>query len=505
MSSIASYAFDITDYDSGNGTTIYDNSGNGNNLIKTNSSGGEWDSDDPFDDSNIYSFHFDKSEHFERNMTDSYTGNFSLGFWFRPNNSTMVKNEGIVAFSDNNNQNTFQIGTPYNGNEIQVQCHKVPRLFSIAEYTGYGVGGAWNHVAVTFDNGSATLKVYFNGSLTNIYNRNSSVPTTNTEDASEDLQFNIDRIKIGTNRQETNKFGGWLTLLNLYDHVLDETGITSLYNNNQVCYHENTKILTLDGYRYINSIKRGDYIYTLNHTYQPVSKVIKTINIRKEFIKFSKNSIGNNIPNEDLYITEGHPIYFIGEYYLSENFINNNDILIVKNNSPFLYHLQFDDHYVINTNNMLTTSLPHNTNYFNHYLKEDEFFDKTKFNKNNIGKHYKPHMLHTDPLILRDIKLLSIPKLFDQIILINYDNLKKNFIKLGFIVNNFNEKSIYKKSLFIIKDLRKKIITFDNCIYLLYNCDLDVKNKINIENIEKTMNINFCKKILQLIEKTVIH
>ena len=155
---------------------------------------------------------------------------------------------------------------------------------------------------------------------------------------------------------------------------------------------------------------------------------------------------------------------------------------------------------------MLTTSLPHNTNYFNHYLKEDEFFDKTKFNKNNIGKHYKPYILHTDPLILRNIKWLSIPKLFNQIVLINYNNLKETFINLGFIVTNFNEETEYGKSLFIIKDLNKKINTFNDCIYLLDNCDLDVKNKIKIEieSIEKSNNIYFCKQILQIIKDNFI-
>ena len=39
MSLIANYAFDSTDYNSGNGTTITDQSGNGNSLTKTGSGG----------------------------------------------------------------------------------------------------------------------------------------------------------------------------------------------------------------------------------------------------------------------------------------------------------------------------------------------------------------------------------------------------------------------------------------------------------------------------------
>ncbi len=117
---------------------------------------------------------------------------------------------------------------------------------------------------MTFTNSSATLKVYFNGSLTNTYNRTSSPPTTKVDDSSSDLNFDMNCIKIGTNRQENNKFGGWLTLLGVYDEVLSATDISSLYNNNEICYHPTTNILTDYGYINIIKLMRGDNIFTLN-------------------------------------------------------------------------------------------------------------------------------------------------------------------------------------------------------------------------------------------------
>lgn len=399
MSLIANYAFDSTDYNSGSGTTIYDHSGNGNNLTKTGS-GGSWDTADPFNDSNIYSFQFNKNQHFERSIT-TYSGDISVAFWFRPTGSTMVKHESIAAFSDVNNEDTFQIGTPNAGNVIQVQCKRTPRIFPIANYTGYGSSGNWNHVAMTFTNSSATLKVYFNGSLTNTYNRTSTPPTTSTIDSS-DLNFDMNCIKIGTNRQENNRFGGWITLLGVYDEVLSASDISGLYNNNETCYHPTTNILTDYGYINIMKLMRGNLIFTLNG-YKPLSKLVKTINIKKKFIKFTKGSISENIPNEDLMITTGHPVYLKNDYYLPENFLELDGVFTVEDKCKYVYHLIFDTHEVVSSNGLMTTSLPPNTEYNNSTLKEEEYYDKKNYKKENIGKMYPPYILHENPLFMKKI------------------------------------------------------------------------------------------------------
>jgi hypothetical protein len=408
MSLIANYAFDSSDYNGGSGTTITDHSGNANTLTKTGS-GGSWDTDDPFNDSNIYSFHFNKNQHFERAIT-LYTSNFSVAFWFRPDGSSMVRHESIAAFSNTNNEDTFQIGTPNAGNLIQVQCKRTPRLFPIANYTGYGDGtggtnGNWNHVAVTFDNTNAILKVYFNGSLTNTYNRTSTPPTTSSLDSS-DLNFDIDCIKIGTNRQENNKFGGWLTLLGVYDEELSSTDISGLYNNNELCYHPNTNILTDYGYINIVKLMRGDKIFTLNG-YKPLSKLVKTINIKNKFIKFTKGSIDEDTPKEDLMITTGHPVYLNGEYYLPENFLEFDGVFMIEDKCKYVYHLIFDTHEVILSNGLMTTSLPPNTEYNYSTLKEEEYYNKKNYKKENIGKMYPPYILHENPLFIKKIDFVK--------------------------------------------------------------------------------------------------
>ena len=231
---------------------------------------------------------------------------------------------------------------------------------------------------------------------------NNNSPTTHTPHA--DLDFSIESIKVGTNRNEGNRFNGLITLVNYYESELSSGDVSGLYTNNVVCYHKNTNILTDKGLEKIENLKRYDLIKTLNG-YKPLSKLVKSINLKKTFVFFPKDSLGNNIPNEDFYITEAHPIYFKGEYYNSENFVGINGIEMVKDFTSHVYHLQFDSHEVIYSNNLTTTSLPHNTNYLDYHLKKNEFIDESKYKEDIIGKMYEPYVLHDIPLFHKKVKL----------------------------------------------------------------------------------------------------
>ena len=391
MSLMAKYNFDSTDYDS---STIVDHSGNENNLSKSGS-GGSWSTEDPYDDASIYSFRFNTNQHFEKVLVGGeYSGDFSISFWCRPDGSTMSSNESIVAFNDNNNQDTFQIGTPNGGSSLYVQCkNQVGKRFFIGSYTSYtgdGAGEDWTHIGVTFNNTTSTLKTYMNGSL------------TNTHTPSSTLDFDINCIKVGSNRQGASRFDGYITLLRLYDEELDSTGMGALHSSNEHCYHSSTNILTDNGYINITKLMRGNLIKTLNG-YKPLSKLVKNINVKNKFIKFTKNSISKDTPNEDLMITSGHPVYFKDDYYLPENFLELEGVDEVYENTNNVYHLVFDTHEVIYSNGLTTTSLPPNTTCDNMALTEDEYYDKKNYKKENLGKLYPPYILHENPIFMKKL------------------------------------------------------------------------------------------------------
>ena len=367
------------------------------------SSGG----DNKFGDTNIYSYDFKNTStrrtHFEYDTSigsfyfDNFS-NFSVSIFFKPVGSTMSKHESIMSFSDSNSVSTFQIGMANNGTKISVVCTASSgNFFEIGDY----ISNQWNHVVITIDKSTTPheLKTYLNGTITNTYNGSSSTSTTSKS-------FNIENIKLAVNRNETHHFSGKIHSIKGFNYVLDSTGVSALYTSNTECYHENTKILTIEGEIEIKNLKRGDLIKTKNG-FKPLSKLIKTINTLGKFIRFPKNILGDNVPNDDLYITEGHPILFQGEYYNSENFLGQKNIEIIKNYSNYMYHLQFDSHEVIYSNNLTTTSLPHNTDYRSLYLKKHEYIDPEKYNEKNIGKLYPPYNLHESPLPNRRVKSLN--------------------------------------------------------------------------------------------------
>ena len=286
-------------------------------------------------------------------------------------------------------KDTFQIGTINSNSTLYVYCN-VDSSATPAEDFKYSIGsytnGNWNHIAVTYD--GTTLKTYLNNGTSNNY-------TTS-------LEFNIEDIKLGTDRTNSYNFSGDITRFSLYNFALSSDDVNSVYNNVEVCYHPDTMILTKQGYKKITNLKRGDLIKTL-YGYKPLSKLLKKLNVKTKFVEFPKNCFGENIPNQDLHITTGHPVYFNHEFYLPENFIGKKNVKLISKDVVYVYHLQFDTHEVVYSNNFTTTSLPPNTDYQNFHLKEEEFIDKTKYNKENIGKMYPPYMLHEEPLLIQEI------------------------------------------------------------------------------------------------------
>ena len=338
---------------------------------------------------------------------------FSLSMWIYPptdiDPSVPATNYMSVFASntDNTSNGDFQISVKPGGgtNTLYIHCNG-----SYSHQIGTITTSNWNHIVITYDHNNGTdsdLKTFLGNSSSDPEVETAVENTyTNTQispNSTNGLQINS--IKIGMNRNEDDGgkfFNGYISVFAIYDGALNASEINTLYSSNEICYHENTQVLTKEGYKNVKELKRGDLIKTYHNDYQPLAKLIKTMNLTQEFILFPKDSITKGVPNEDFMITRGHPIFYKDDYYLSENFLNDK-IKVVIDKSPYMYHLMFDTHEVIYTNNLTTTSLPNITNYYNMYLREGEYIDKSKYNKDNIGKHYPPYMLHEDPLMIKEL------------------------------------------------------------------------------------------------------
>ena len=155
-------------------------------------------------------------------------------------------------------------------------------------------------------------------------------------------------ITSGNNATLTAYSHNWYAGLN-YDCA---SGIGSIHGQNlssriinPTCIFADTLILMENNIlKKIEDINRGDII----HNGLKVSRINKEIKRGKiDIFLFKKNCLGNNLPNNDLLITENHPIFFKGKRRPAKCFYGMNDIEFKINYIPkddyFLYDLQFDE------------------------------------------------------------------------------------------------------------------------------------------------------------------
>jgi len=162
------------------------------------------------------------------------------------------------------------------------------------------------------------------------------------------------------------------------------------------CYHSQTILETENGPMCIKDIERGMLVKTING-FKKVVRVLSNGCKLRDFVVFEKGSLGENIPNQDLMITKGHPVYYQGKYLNSLEFVKNNffdKIYIKRLETDGLHHIQFETHECVLTNNLWTTSLPHN---MGNKIPEELYFDKSLYNPDDKDKHYPPYCLHVDP------------------------------------------------------------------------------------------------------------
>ena len=171
-----------------------------------------------------------------------------------------------------------------------------------------------------------------------------------------------------------------------------------------LCFHEDTYIKMHDGTeKQICDLKRGDLILTKDGVAKPLARLIVTKYINKKFTCFEKDSLSEGIPNRKFNITPYHTILYKGSQYIYSGEFAKSDLFpgvgYKMSETGLYYHLQFETHEVVIANGMEVTSLPYNTNHAQLYLPKNLYFDESKYNEADIGKHYPPYMLHPDPLI----------------------------------------------------------------------------------------------------------
>ena len=162
--------------------------------------------------------------------------------------------------------------------------------------------------------------------------------------------------------------------------------------SNVACIAYNTKIKMHDNTeKNIQDLKLGDVVKTLTTPKKIIYIGYSTsYNYKKHFRCIKKNTIKENIPNKDLYLSNGHSIFFDNNDHKEEYFVARNTykefydkakkfenykrllvedftkaIEIEDKNEEIYFHIVLenedkDDHYIIYANNMMVESMCEN-------------------------------------------------------------------------------------------------------------------------------------------------
>jgi hypothetical protein len=146
----------------------------------------------------------------------------------------------------------------------------------------------------------------------------------------------------------------------------------TLASTSVVCFLEGTQILTEKGYKSIQNVKVGENVVVAgkikNKTCDLKSVQLKKVKWMGRFkvyefntetapICFQKNSLGENVPNCDLFVSPNHGMMVDGKIVIAKKLVNDSTIYQSSEiDSIIYYHLELEDHSVIVANGAMTES-----------------------------------------------------------------------------------------------------------------------------------------------------
>jgi hypothetical protein len=104
------------------------------------------------------------------------------------------------------------------------------------------------------------------------------------------------------------------------------------------CIHPDSMIHTTEGLKRLGDLRGSQNVQLIDFEGKSVKMLFNAEFVGSaEFVRYDKGSIGPNMPSQDLYMTEGHPILYNGRERVSKYMINDEDIQLVYSPVDFTY------------------------------------------------------------------------------------------------------------------------------------------------------------------------
>ncbi|QNT77599.1 Hint domain-containing protein [Entomobacter blattae] len=157
--------------------------------------------------------------------------------------------------------------------------------------------------------------------------------------------------------------------------TLSDGQTTAFYGDNAAelkCFLSGTLIETTSGWRAVDEIEVGDQVITYvdGNTVSRSVVWVGSSNVKASadnfLIRIVRNALADNVPSSDLYVTEEHCLFFDGNFVPARMLVNGSSISRVYDMDTFrVYHIELEEHAVINAQGVMTESYLHTDNLYN--------------------------------------------------------------------------------------------------------------------------------------------
>jgi surface protein len=130
--------------------------------------------------------------------------------------------------------------------------------------------------------------------------------------------------------------------------------VTPLAISSNACFPANTPIQTNQGTIMIDQI--NPEIHTIRN--KKIVALVQTISQDKQLVCIKKHALGNNVPSEQINISNNHQILYKGKMVKAKELVGKiEDITLVKYTGEILYNILMDEHDKMIINNLIVETM----------------------------------------------------------------------------------------------------------------------------------------------------
>ena len=140
-----------------------------------------------------------------------------------------------------------------------------------------------------------------------------------------------------------------------YDPNANQDNGQCIQQSNIPCFKSGTIISTDQGELKIEKLHNNFNKFSINGS--EIIGISKTMHNSGCFIKISKDSLGNNVPDKDLFLTGDHLVDIDGELVKAKKLVNNTNITKETKEAQYVYNVLLKKHEIISVHNLTVETL----------------------------------------------------------------------------------------------------------------------------------------------------